>query len=434
MPTDTTEPDPFDAIVDAPIEKVLWVLGDNDHRTDWVDRLAESVILEKKGAYDFVVFGATGTTGGAVVRYLASHAPDGLRWAIAGRDRAKLESVRSRCGLRADVLVADLADDARLAERVSDTRVVLNTAGPFALLAEPLIRACARRGIDYVDVTGETAHVRRMIDRYHDVAKESGARIVPFCGFDSIPSDLGVLLLVDHFRRRGSAARSIKGFVRATGGIGPGTLESTRALLRNAGDFHAMREPELLSPGRTRGQHDPDPAVPVFDPDIGAWVGPSPMGPINTRVVRRSAILASYGENFRYTEHWDPGGPLALLTTSAAAWATAVYQLAGATPLGEALFSAWGSVVPPTDAAFFRVRFVGASTDGTRARAEVAGFGDPATDVTATLVSESALTLAFDDAGTRRGGVLTPASALGMKLVERLRATGMVLAITECLA
>jgi short subunit dehydrogenase-like uncharacterized protein len=390
--------------------------------------------------YDLVVIGATGATGREVVRYLSARISGDARWAIAGRDREKLERLAGRYGGRASVRLLDLGDHLGVDALVRETRVVLNVAGPFALLAEPVIRACAMHGVDYVDVTGETAHVRRMIDRYHDIARESGARIVPFCGFDSVPSDLGVLLLVEHFRRRDVGTRSVKGFVRATGGIGPGTLASTRALLRNPDDFDAMRDPELLSPSRPSGASEPDPATPVFDPDIATWVGPSPMGPINTRVVRRSAMLAelggnSYGPGFRYAEFLDPGGALPMFAAGAAAWATAVYQLAGATPVGEALFSSWAATAAQPDAngsRFFRLRFVGVATDGTRAYADVAGFGDPATDVTATFVSESALTLAENDSRAGCVGILTPATALGSRLIDRLRSTGISFRLVSC--
>src|SRR5262245_29756614 len=188
-------------------------------------KLASLGKRESMATYDVVIYGATGFTGRQAARYFANRAPDAqsLRWAIAGRNREKLELVHRSLPSDVGLIVADAKDTTAIDALVASTRVVLTTAGPYAAFGEPLLRACATRGVDYVDITGETAHVRRMIDRYHDAAKHSGARIVPFCGFDSIPSDLGVLLLVEHFRSRGVGTREVKGFFRVIGGLNGGT-------------------------------------------------------------------------------------------------------------------------------------------------------------------------------------------------------------------
>jgi short subunit dehydrogenase-like uncharacterized protein len=398
--------------------------------------------------YDVVIYGATGFTGRQAARYLANRAPDArsLRWAIAGRNREKLERLHRSLPSDVGLIVADAKDTTAIEALVASTRVVLTTAGPYAAFGEPLMRACAMRGVDYVDITGETAHVRRMIDRYHDTARHSGARIVPFCGFDSIPSDLGVLLLVEHFRGRGVGTREVKGFFRAIGGLNGGTAASMIEMLRHPDDVRAMEDPLLLNPHELRRTEDAlvnrDPRLPLLDPDLGRWVAPFFMAPINTRVVRRSRALASlaqadYGSAFSYQEYWDVGGPAAFVLASGAAVGISMYQmlsrLPGAANVMERFVPAPGE--GPTDKAMdeghFRALFVGFADDGTKAWALISDKGDPGNRVTVKCICESALALALDrdhlPGAPGRAGLLTPATALGLPLVARLRAAGMTL-------
>ncbi len=399
--------------------------------------------------YDVVIYGATGFTGRQAARYFANHAPDAgtLRWAIAGRNREKLELVHRSLPPDVGLIVADAKDTTAIEALVASTRVVLTTAGPYAAFGEPLLRACATRGVDYVDITGETVHVRRMIDRYHTTAERSGARIVPFCGFDSVPSDLGTLMLVEHFRSRGQGAREVKGFFRAIGGLNGGTAASLLEMMRSADDVRAMEDPLLLNPHDQRRAADAlanrDPRLPVLDPDLGRWVAPFFMGPINTRVVRRSHALAAlaqadYGSGFSYQEYWDVGGPAAFVLASGATVGLTMFQMlsrfGGAADLLERF-------VPPPgegpseqtmDEGYFRAFFVGYADDGTKAWSLVADKGDPGNRATVKLVCESALALALERdrlPAAPRAGILTPATALGMTLVARLRAAGMTL---EC--
>lgn len=395
--------------------------------------------------YDVVIYGATGHTGRQVVRQFGPRAAGGtVRWAVAARDPTKLKALRAFLAPDVGALVADVGDESAIARLVASTRVVLNMAGPYARCAEPLVRACARLGVDYVDVTGETPHVRRLIDRYHHTAASTGARIVPFCGFDSVPSDLGTLLLVEHFRARGLATRQVKGFVRAFGSLNAGTTATTLELWRNPADIRAMEDPLLLNPpGPSRAggtPPDPDPVFPVRDLDLNRWVAPFFMAPINTRVVRRSRALAAeagedYGRDFQYQEFWDPGGPVSMVPAAAVAWSLAMYRMMAGVPNAAELLAPLapaGARVrvqgdQPHD--FFRSLYVATAADGSKAWAEIAGAGDPSNGATAKIVCECALALVLErdppPGGERRGGILTPAVALGTPLANRLREVGM---------
>jgi short subunit dehydrogenase-like uncharacterized protein len=396
---------------------------------------------------DIVVFGATGASGRQIAQYLArrvsgAHAPT-LRLAIAGRDVSRLTAVQQSLGDHVRILHADANDSASIAHMVASARVVVAAASPYVSHGEATLAECARAGVDYVDICGEPAHVRRMIDRHHAVAVASGSKLVPMCGFDSVPSDLGAQLLVEHFRAKGTTVREMRGLFRCSGSYNNGTIESARALWKRPGDIEAMRDPFLLNAdapdARTRARHA-DPESAELDPDVQRWVAPFWMAPINTRVVRRSASLAaqrdeSYGEHFRYQEYWDPGGTFQAATALSAAWGWSAWHAMARVPgmanalsttLSPAVASA-ASMMQRTDG--WRALFIGVGTDGSRAWARLSGDGDPANDATATMVGESALALALDrtrlPGGEARGGLLTPADALGSILRERLIRAGI---------
>jgi short subunit dehydrogenase-like uncharacterized protein len=390
--------------------------------------------------FDVVLYGATGFTGAQTARYFDRHVGTALRWAIAGRSAARLEALQASLQRPVPVVVADAHDEAAIDRLVAGTRVVLTTAGPYARYGEGLLRACVTRGVDYVDITGETLWVRRMIDRYHDRAVLSGARIVPFCGFDSVPADLGAHLLVEHFRRLGLGTRSVKGFYRAQGGINGGTVASLAAMM-NSPDRNRFDDPLLLNPEDSRDAASAlanrDPVMPTPDVDLGHWVAPFFMGPINTRVVRRSAALAagfqrSYGLKFSYQEYLNLGSPLSFMTSSVAALATGVFgamsRIPGVNRTIETLAPAPGEGPSETtmDEGFFECFLVGRADDGSRAWARIEDKGDPGNRATVKFVCESALCLARErDRLPNRAGLLTPAVAFGDVLVERLRAAGM---------
>jgi short subunit dehydrogenase-like uncharacterized protein len=365
--------------------------------------------------YDVVLFGATGFTGRQTVKYFAKNAPAGLSWAIAGRDRAKLEALRAR----ADVLVADSADQPSIDAMVAQTRVVLSTAGPFAKYGTPVVDACVRHRTHYVDITGETLWVQQLVTRYHDDAARDGVRIVPCCGFDSIPSDLGAFLLARHQR-----ASLVRGYFQfGGGGLNGGTIASVANLV-------ASKDARKVASGA-------DFAVPHFDELIGTWVGPFFMAPTNRWVVRRSAALFDawgepYPAGFNYREFLKYTPPLA---APKAIGASAALGLAGLVLSVPPLFRAILPMLPqpgegPSETAmdqgWFSCDVVGRTATGERVRALIKSRGDAGNRSTVKMLCESALCLALGES-TNRGGILTPATAFGDYLVNRLRAAGMTL-------
>jgi short subunit dehydrogenase-like uncharacterized protein len=402
--------------------------------------------MTKERRYDVVLYGASGFVGRQTVAYVAAHGA-GLRWALAGRNRDKLEAVRREVGpaaAQAGIVVADAADAAALTALAAQTRVVLSTAGPFALFGSALVAACVAQRTHYVDITGETPWVRGLIDRHHAQAAAQGTRILPCCGFDSVPSDLGAWLLVQHFAALGETCVDVKAAFSLRGGFNGGTLASALNML-DSGQAAALADPWLLNPPGVRPApkpHDDDPQAPHRDPDFDAWVGPFFMGPVNTRVVRRSAALLGYGPDFHYQEYlrFGAGAVAALAAAGVSAGmgaSQAALKLAPVRALARRLAPAPGE--GPSEERMnnggFRCELVGRGARGTVARARVAASGDPGNRATTAMVCEAALALAVDGprltGGASAGGVLTPASGLGTVLVERLRQAGMTLTVRD---
>lgn len=402
-------------------------------------------------AYEVVLYGASGFTGKQTARYFAQQAPPGqVRWAIAGRDQAKLEAVKRELGAAAahvDILVADSREQTAVDKMVAQTRVVLSTAGPFALYSDAIVDACVRLQTHYVDITGETPWVRDLIDRYHQRAAINGTRIIPFCGFDSVPSDLGAYLIARYLQREwGAACREVKAYFQMDGGVNGGTL-ATMFNLYDSGQAARARELFLLSPevapSRAEMERNQDPTLPTYDHDVAAWVGPFFMGPINTRVVRRSAALFAqwqtpYGADFRYQEYMKFDGPLGWMMATGLTTGTAVFNVALQTPLRGLI----KPLLPPPGAGpsertmnegWFRCDLVGVAADGRKMRGVIRDQGDPGNRATVKFVCESALSLALNadelPGGAPRGGVLTPATGLGDVLAKRLRHAGMIIDI-----
>lgn len=407
-----------------------------------------------KRQYDVVLYGASGFTGRQTVQYFAGNThPSAVRWAIAGRNRQALETAREQAGedaRSADILVADAKDQQAVDAIVSRTRILLSTAGPFSLYGSKIVDACVRFKTHYVDITGETSWVRGLMDRYHDRAAAEGTRIVPCCGFDSVPSDLGTYLVVRHIQKAlGVDCREVKAFYQISGGLNGGTFASA-SNAQASGAAVRMREPFLLNPPKEHSTEEirlnPDPREARFDADIGAWSTPFVMGVANTRIVRRSAGLfeqwnESYGPEFRYQEFQKYGPPMAR--------AKAFAMLAGLGALQAGLKSSVGrrlmkSLAPrpgqgpsqkTMDNGFFRCELVGIATDGRKVYGTVADKGDPGNRATVKFLCESALSLALNadqlPGGPQRGGVLTPATGLGDVLVSRLRKVGMHLDTTD---
>ena len=405
--------------------------------------------------YDIVLYGATGFVGRQAALYLAQKAHDlpDLRWAVAGRDRGRLEALAASLHNAAAppaVIVADAMDAAALAALAAETRVVLSVAGPFARHGDLLVDACVAARTHYCDITGETPWVRRLIDRHHARAAEDATRIVPCCGFDSVPSDLGAWFIAREMQaRHGTRALRIEGVHRVRGGFNGGTLASALALF-DAGEQRQLADPFLLNPPGTVplniGPHR-DQVAPERDEGTGAWRAPFFMGPVNTRVVRRSAGLlqgddaAPYAPEFGYREwlHLGHGVP-GLLAAGAYGAATGGFALAaqlGPTRrlLGRLKAPGEGPSPEQIERGSFRCDLRALDGAGHRLDARVEGRGDPGNRATTIFVCESALALAVDalrlPGAPERGGVLTPATAFGDVLVERLRAAGIGIRIIE---
>lgn len=401
--------------------------------------------------YDVVLFGATGFTGQLVAEYLADHYTDsGLRWALAGRNATKLEAVRAQLRERShgrcdpSILIAESHDRASLDLVANQTLVVCSTVGPYAKYGDALVAACVEAGTSYSDLTGEVQWVRRMIDQHHTAAQASGARIVHCCGFDSIPSDLGTQLLVEEaLAQHGSAPDNATLYVGATrGGFSGGTVASLLNVLDEAGDPAVRRvlgNPYSLCPeGEQRGPDRGDPNGVSFDRDESSWIGPFLMAAVNSRVVRRSNALQSYryGREFLYREVTRlPAGPIGMMKATALAAGLGSFVVAASIkPVRKLLLP---RVLPapgegPSKAAieggFFKLEIVGRFSDGKEpVRIAVKGRLDPGYGATAAMLAEAAVCLALDAAKLPAGGgVLTPASAMGPVLRERLNARGVV--------
>lgn len=402
--------------------------------------------------FDVVLYGTSGFTGKQTAQYFAAHVPPGsLRWALAGRNRAKLEAVKRELGAvgqTLEIIVADSTDAAALETLASRTRVVLTTAGPFALYGSALVAACVRQRTHYVDITGETPWVRDLIDRHHAQAAADGTRIIPFCGFDSVPSDLGSFLLVEHARRElGVGCRWIKAFFQMQGGLNGGTLATVFHLVES-GQAARARDLFLLSPGYTPSRDElvrsQDPRGPQFVSAVNAWTAPFVMGAINTRVVRRSAWLAAqagaaYGPEFSYQEFQKFSGPLGWLPAAGLSSGGAVFEALLHSPFRAALkpllpAPGAGPSERTMNEGWFRCELVGETTDGRQLRGQIKDQGDPGNRATVKFLCEAALALALDfgelPGGAARGGVLTPATGLGEVLARRLRAAGMTIEVS----
>ena len=376
--------------------------------------------------FDIVVYGATGYTGRLVAEHLVREyggKPDAPKWAMAGRSLTKLVDVRGEIGAPADtpLIVADASDPASLDALCARTRVVLTTVGPYQLYGSELVAACAKSGTDYADLCGEPAWMREMIDAHDAAAKASGARISFSSGFDSIPFDLGVLMLQkEAVARNGSPAPRVKGRVRAmqgtfSGGTAASLTATVKAAASNPAIIKVLNSPFGLTPG-FEGPDQPSGLLPRYEDELGKWAAPFIMATINTKNVHRTNMLRGfpYGRDFRYDEMMltSPGD-------AGKAAADAVMNLLknpfGAKPPkpGE------GPSPEERENGFYDVLFVGEWPDGRRMHYGVKGRYDPGYGSTSRMLAETGMALLASDAP---GGIGTPGSILGEALVERLRA------------
>ncbi len=377
--------------------------------------------------FDLVVHGATGFTGRLVVEYLLQRYPQGsgLRWAMGGRNAEKLAAVRDELGAPADtpLVVTDTGNPASLQALMDSTRLVLTTVGPYQLYGNELVAACAASGVDYVDLCGEPAWMRRMIDAHEAQAKASGARIVFSCGFDSIPFDLGVFLLQTEMKARfGQPASRVRGRVRKMKGtFSGGTAASLKATLAAAasepGVLDLLRDPFALTPGFT-GPRQPSGSKPMVDEALGEgiWVAPFVMAAINTRNVHRSNFLLghAYGQDFVYDEMLVTGpGAKGEAFANAVAADKSLGSDSGPKP-GE------GPSREEREAGHYDVLFLGEDAAGHRLRVAVTGDRDPGYGSTSKMIAEAAVCL-LENRSTP-GGIWTTAPALGQALIDRLQA------------
>lgn len=384
--------------------------------------------------FDIVVFGGTGFTGGLTAEYLARHAPDGLRWALAGRNRSKLEALRERlAAIRPsaadlELPIADVEDPASLRAVAESTRVVLTTVGPYALHGGPLVAACAEAGTDYVDLTGEPEFVDRTWLLHHERAKETGARLVHCCGFDSIPHDLGAYFTVQQLPE--GVPLKVEGFVRANATFSGGTFHSAiNGFGRGRQTIQAAKQRRAAEPRDPSRRISGVKGGVRHDPTSDAWAAPLPT--IDPQIVLRSArALERYGPEFSYGHNMSAKRLATIVGTGA--MVGSLLLLAQPKPLRDQLLKIKSSGDGPSPEkrakSWFRVRFVGEG-GGRTVRTEVSG-GDPGYDETAKMLAESALCLALDDLPPTSGQVTT-AQAMGNALIDRLVAAGMVFRVIE---
>lgn len=402
--------------------------------------------------FDLIVFGATSFVGEILTRYLAeTYGLDGeLNWAIAGRSESKLQKLRGTLvpilGDKAkdvEYLIADAADEDALKELTAKTKVIVSTVGPYALYGEPLIKVCAENGTDYCDLTGEAQWIKRMLEKYEAKAQASGARIVHCCGFDSVPSDMGVYFLQQQAEQEfGAMAPRVKMRVKAAkGGMSGGTVASivnlTKEVIANPSLRKELANPfSICPPGTGFSARQPNITRSVMDNDFKSWAAPFIMAAINTRVVHRSNALRgkAYGEEFVYDE--------AMLTGKGFKGRMMAMTIVGG--LGAFML---GSVVKPTrwllenyvlpkpgegpspkeqEEGFYDIRFKGFLKDGRTIVTKVTGDRDPGYGSTGKVLGQAAASLALDfhnddQKSDKEGGFWTPASIFDDRFIQRLR-------------
>ena len=380
---------------------------------------------------DIVIYGATGFTGQLCVKYFQSLDLD-IKWAIAGRNLVKLENVASKFSTNVEILVADSDDEKALKDICSRSKVVLSTAGPFHRYGSKLVAACIENDTHYVDITGENFWVKGLIEKHHKEAARKGIRIIPSCGFDSIPSDIGTFFAV---KSTNKPIKRVDSFHSWKGEASGGTIETMFAM----GDLNLgkeIRDPFLLNPEGSYTSEQKELSADIFsiskNKDLNAWSGPFIMAGANTRVVRRSEALLtqrqeSYGNNFVYQEH-----------SFHKSWGKAFSSALGLGLLGLTLISPIRKIVrsllrkpgegPSLEVqenGWFDCKYLVESEDGQKSLYRMFGKGDPGYKVTSKFVAECALSLLEDPetlpGGSEYGGVLTSASGLGNILIDRLK-------------
>ena len=394
--------------------------------------------MNQSREFDIIIWGASGFTGRLVASYLFSKygTSGNLRWAMAGRNLNKLEMVRHEVADETvSLVVADSNDEVSLKEMVKRTKVICTTVGPYAKYGSKLVVACIQNQVHYCDLAGEVQWMRQIIDQYNEAAKANETKIVHTCGFDSIPSDMGVYFIQREAKaKRGSRAQQIKMRVAGmSGGMSGGTYASFSNTMEEAKEdkniFKVLTNPYGLNPiDEQVGEDKSDLRSIVFDKASQSWIGPFIMAGINTKVVRRSNILSgySYGKNFRYEEatiygKGFKGRMKGIINT------IPMGLMMSAKP-GSLLKRAVDAVLPkpgegPTkkqrEDGFYNLKFYITLEDGLSAFAKITGDMDPGYGSTSKMLGEAAVCLAMDKL-SNLSGILTPSIAMGDALLKRL--------------
>lgn len=406
----------------------------------------EPANLSEKRPYAVVLYGATSFVGQITAHYLTeflSNAKDkngaNVTWAIAGRDEEKLNELQSNLASKVDIIIADSNDAASLDKMTKQAQVIISTVGPYLKYGEPLIKSCANHGTDYVDLTGEAIFIKDMMDKYQDAAKQSGARIVNSCGFDSIPSDLGVYFTQQQAQEKlGSTCDVIHMRVKAAkGGLSGGTIASMATIFEEVGQDKSRRKqvanPYLLNDDKDAPNVRQDNvSKPEYDEEHKRWLAPFVMASINTRIVHRSNQLLGYeyGRDFKYDEAmWMKDGVKGKLSSYAMSaglmgFATAMMIKPSRELLSKHVLpkSGSGPSKEEQENGYFDIRLFGETANNDAINTKVTGDKDPGYGSTSRMLAQAALCLAQDiskdDVG---GGFWTPASTMGDRLIERLQ-------------
>ena len=407
----------------------------------------KQAISSDKRPYAVVLYGATSFVGQITAHYLTeflSNAKDkngaNVTWAIAGRDKEKLNELQSKLASKVDIIIANSDDAASLDKMTKQTQVIISTVGPYLKYGEPLIKSCAENGTDYVDLTGEAIFIKDMMDKYQDTAKQSGARIVNSCGFDSIPSDLGVYFTQQQAEEKfGSTCDVIHMRVKAAkGGLSGGTIASMATIFEEVGQDKSRRmqvaNPYLLNDDKgAPNVRQANVSKPEYDDEHKRWLAPFVMASINTRIVHRSNQLLGYeyGRDFKYDEAmWMKDGLKGKLSSYAMSagllgFATAMMITPSRELLSKHVLpkSGSGPSKEEQENGYFDIRLFGQTADKDSINTKVTGDKDPGYGSTSRMLAQAALCLAQDISKEEvGGGFWTPASAMGDSLLTRLEA------------
>lgn len=387
--------------------------------------------MERK--FDLVIYGATGFTGRLAVRYMMSTGRgDNLRVAIARRDSKKLALLQQDCEIKPEIIIADSSQPESIDEMVRQTKVVLSFAGPFSLYGEPIIAACAKWGVDYLDITGETPFIHDMIQRYQTQAVSSGARLIPFSGFDSVPADLMCFIAVNAARNQNVKLDHLTLYYQIRGGFNGGTLATALHMAEYA-DKRVMRNANCLIPDESFPSASPSRLKPYYESVLSRWTALFFMDPINKAVVRRSAWLREQNDGveqaFQYEERMVMSKRLGYLYACLTTGILATFQLLSGNAIGRRLIKfigpkpGEGPSTKEREHGFFRGRLLCYDHKVCKLVVSMERAGDPGNEITVALACESAM-LAIENAFvTERKGFLTPSIAFGEALIQRLEKT-----------